>query len=134
MSLELKKIIGRIKGELIYHKSGFVVITFAIALETISLILSPQILSEIIDGLKEKTDKWIYSYIFIYCVLIVIHAGAKITNTYFCEKVGRSICEYLREDVFRKMYSLKMQYHKKTKTSDFLEKIDCKDRKEGVKG
>ena len=124
MAEEIKKIINIVREQIIKKRKQFVFIVVFLALETITLLFVPQIISSIIDGLEKETDAWLYGYILAYCLTIILAGCVKILNKYVSEKVGWSLCDSLRTNMFKRILNFDIRKHKNTQSALFLEKLE----------
>lgn len=101
----------------------FGILVFLI-LETIISLGLPGILSNIIDGLGKETITWLVSFVLFFLAIVLLKGIATILNSYISEKMGRSACDEVRKELFRKLFNFSVSQHKMSKTGDFFEKIE----------
>ena len=98
--------------------------SIALFLETgISLFL-PKILSLVIDNLESKAEKWLVACTLFFCFVVIMKGLIGIFNTYLREKLGWHLCDYLREDMFQRIFSFSMKRHKEVRMGTFLERLE----------
>jgi len=105
-------------------KGAFVGIFFALSVETFLALLMPQILSEVLDNLSVRSNEWLAAGALAFCVVVVLRGMTSVCNTYLSERLGWFLCDYLREDVFGIIFQLSVSTHKRTKSGEFLERIE----------
>ena len=106
------------------RKKYIIGILLALLIESgISLGL-PGILSKIIDGLGNESVKWLISFVFVFLGLVIIKGLATIINSLLSETMGRSICDEIRCEMFKKLLGFSVAQHKNTRTGEFFERIE----------
>lgn len=99
-------------------------ILVSLILETIISLGLPGILSKIIDGLGKRTFTWLVLVVLFYLIIVLLKGFASVLNSYLSEKMGRDVCDEMRKELLKKMFSFSVSQHKMSKTGDFLEKIE----------
>lgn len=106
------------------NKWAFIAIFLALSVETFLALLMPQILSRVLDNLAVRSNEWLAAGALAFCAVVVLRGITSICNTYLSEKLGWSLCDYLREDIFRIIFQLSVSAHKRIKSGEFLERIE----------
>lgn len=108
----------------ITRKKFILGILFSLIIEAIISLGLPGILSRIIDGLGKQTVTWLVSFVLFFLVIVLVKGFATVLNSYLSEKMGRSACDEVRKELFKKLFSFSVSQHKMSKTGDFFEKIE----------
>lgn len=112
------------KSQVLKNRWTFIEIFIVLSIETLLALLMPQILSEVLDNLSVKSNKWLAAGALAFCITVLIRGAISIWNTYLSEKLGWKFCDYLRKDIFRIIFVSSVSLHKKTKAGEFLERIE----------
>lgn len=119
-----RQIIQVIRKPIVDNKWFFVGLIVTLMIETIFILLLPEILGNYIDKLGMKQEGILGLYALGYCLVVVLRSGINTCNIYISEKVGWKLCDYLRVDLFRRIFNFKISFHKKTQEGDFVERLE----------
>ena len=119
-----KKVWEAIKKGIWQSKGLFLGLTLILICETLVSLWLPQILSLFIDNLDRKGKKWLVLCALGYCMTVILKGAVGIMNKYLSEKTGWKLCDLLRVDLFRRIFSFDVQHHKTVKEGYFLERIE----------
>lgn len=109
----------------VYEKKWWFAILLLILLSETGLsLLMPEILSLYIDNLQVKGDIWLVSCALGYCFSVFARGCVSTCNTYISESLGWKLCDHLRVDLFKRIFSFNTQYHKSFQEGGFLERIE----------
>ena len=122
--MEKKKANNTISKIFANRKKYIFGILIALIVEAAISLGLPGILSKIIDGLGNKSLKWLISFVLVFLVIVLIKGLATVFNSFLSERMGRSACDEIRKELFKKLYTFSVSQHKKTRTGEFFEKIE----------
>lgn len=119
-----RELADAVKGEAFENRGLFAGVGAALAAETLAALILPQILSRILDQLTRQTGVWLYGVTAAYCGTVLLKGAVSILNTYLSETLGWRLCDCLRVDLFRTVYSFRVEQHKKVRAGEFLERLE----------
>ncbi len=124
MDNKFSKIYKIMKKHLLGSRIFFALIFAGLLLETGISLAMPQMISVVIDNLETQTVRWLACCTLLFCATVVLRGGVSVLNTYLSEATGWKMCDYLREDMFRHIFSYSVSRHKAAKAGFFLERIE----------
>ncbi|MFR3138966.1 MAG: ABC transporter ATP-binding protein [Lacrimispora saccharolytica] len=102
----------------------FILVSIALLVETGISLFIPNILSQVIDNLENKTEKWLFMCTLFFCFIVIMKGVIGIFNTYLREKLGWYLCDCLRENMFQRIFSFSVKQHKSVRMGEFLERLE----------
>lgn len=120
-----KKTVSGIMKELLQkNRKYFIILAVLLLTETFLSLLLPQISGAYIDNLEFRGDVWLAGCALGYCSIILLRGTVSVCNTFLGEKLGWTLCDNMRAEVFQKAFCFKLVRHKQMKEGDFLERIE----------
>lgn len=122
--IKFQNVLNATRSQVLKNGWAFIGIFIVLSIETLLALLMPQILSKVLDNLSIKSNKWLAVGALAFCITVLVKGAISVCNTYLSEKLGWKFCDYLRKDIFRIIFLSSVSLHKKTKSGEFLERIE----------
>ena len=103
------------------NKIWFLALGLILSAETGLALLLPEIQSIYIDRLDLADNMWLAFCALGYCFTVLVRGCISICNTCISESLGWKLCDHLRADLFKRIFSFDVQYHKTVQEGFFLE-------------
>jgi len=106
------------------YKLDVAVVSLAIAFGSVALLLSPYVLSLIIDrGIVGADYAALTTYVGLYVLLVVAQWVAQMVRVSRTEVLGQKVLSGLRESVFRKYMSTTLDFHQSYQVGDLVSRL-----------
>ncbi len=106
------------------HKLDVAVVSLAIAFGSVALLLSPYVLSLIIDrGIVGADYAALTTYVGLYVLLVVAQWVAQVVRVSRTEVLGQKVLSSLRESVFRKYMSTTLDFYQGYQVGDLVSRL-----------
>ena len=114
-------IIKRLGKDLVTYKGVILVVTISIIVYTITSVLAPFVLKDIIDNyILKRTTSGLLSIVLIYLGLLIGQWASQIVRSYSIQTVGQRFLKDLRNKVFEKLQRVHVGFFTERRIGDLI--------------